>query len=1301
MPPVWVPTLQRLPETGPARRLQAPQPSVSSVMPRSFDLHALRPAGFSLRPLPAADEGCWWQGTHTDSNRGVIVRVAPAVPFAEAVVEAAGLIDLMDSAPVGIASPLAVVVCCRDGRLAAATAAGAAGFSVAADPTVAATLAADEPVDVCAVYDVAGAAALDAATDDPRAAAERLQAVAGVIDELAVGRAAGGGRRLVAHGAIDAPCLRIGPDGPSLLGLGFDRLDGGRRNRLDAVGAWRLAAPETCLPPGEPGSRTDQYMLAAAWAWSRRNRPLHDGFDPVGIARTLLSTAPTLDDLPEAERIAVSKALAISVDERFASCREFAAAVMEGLAAPAAVNAAADVAPSAQLPMADEVAAGIAPTAAFVPASRRPTAPVTETTPATADVDNAEPRDPVVEQRHTEAVAQPPAPAPRPPAPIAAPPPAPPVAAERSTVAPSGPTARLASSPYKPGDVILPGNRLVSQLGKGGFGEVWKATAPGGMGVAIKVIANLGRREGAREYRALRTVKDIRHAHIVPIFGVWLKTADGRLLDEDEAAKVGGRVLNTDPGQRVTVDPQAVSPLEQLELVIAMGLGDQTLFDRLRSEPEGLDVGQVLVWMRQAALAIDHFNRGSAGVERTQSAVQHCDIKPQNMLLVGNVVQVCDFGLARVQGEVRATANNLLSIAYAAPEMTQRPYDPSPATDQYSLAVTYYELRTGRLPYAGASGESATAELSALELLRAKAEGRLDLDSVSPGEERVLRKALSTDPADRFGSCEEFIDALDFAVERANGGEEGPSETVASPFPWLKAAMLGAGTLVVLGLAAALFLPGLWPWQPTVTVPPIKEPPPDFLAKARAAFEAAGGGESLIDPARMQEAKQWAEQARQGNDETAAVRFLAELEAVEKVAGLVLAAATDAARLDEATEAARTLPANAPPQLRTAIETAIRVQLERRATAAIDRVREALLAAVSSAGDVDTPRLEDAAYQAERARAVAGDAMTKSLLDAISAVRTVAPVASATVAEPPGLDEAVSALDRATTLPDPVRQRLGRRLAERLVARARQRLKDYEPKGAATPPDAMRRAIDDSAGDAAAAARIDPASWQARREQGRCAAFLGQYEGAVRHYAAALDLAGTANASDADRQDIRSRRAFALLKENRFADAAEDYVVFRAEDPKLRLNLWDLHLSAIDAGRIDDAIRILAWLEPRMRNAQAALPQLALWEVLAQEAWLLACGPQADEESGRRAVTLATDALGIEGSNKAAVLDALAAGHARVGRWEDAVERIQQAIEETDDAGEKKALQRRADSYRRRQPWSQVGDEPTAAPAGN
>jgi len=61
---------------------------------------------------------------------------------------------------------------------------------------------------------------------------------------------------------------------------------------------------------------------------------------------------------------------------------------------------------------------------------------------------------------------------------------------------PTLPPLRTATFPYHPGDIILPGYRLTKRLGSGGFGEVWRAEAPGGLGVAIKILANLGRREG-------------------------------------------------------------------------------------------------------------------------------------------------------------------------------------------------------------------------------------------------------------------------------------------------------------------------------------------------------------------------------------------------------------------------------------------------------------------------------------------------------------------------------------------------------------------------------------------------------------------------------------------------------------------------------------------------------------------------------------------------------------------------------------------------------------------------------------
>ncbi|MFM7249840.1 MAG: protein kinase domain-containing protein [Planctomycetaceae bacterium] len=354
------------------------------------------------------------------------------------------------------------------------------------------------------------------------------------------------------------------------------------------------------------------------------------------------------------------------------------------------------------------------------------------------------------------------------------------------------PEARVPVYPYFPGEAILPGYRLEKRLGAGGFGEVWRASAPGGMAVAIKILANLGRAQGGREYRALQTIKNIRHAHITPIFGVWLKSGDGHILDEAESLDVEQRLLAppapkrpaADAAQIVTAElPSGAMRLESLELLIAMGLGDQTLSERLREHADagetGIPTATLLPWMRQAALALDHFNSGSRRGGENARAVQHCEIKPQNMLLVGDAVQVCDFGLARAQGEVRATSNTMASLAYAAPEMVSGGRDPAPTTDQYSLAITYLELRTGQLPY---------AEPSPASVLRAKLEGTLDLARLPVAEAAAVRRALAVDPALRWPSCVAFVRALETAVEA--GAETAPA-------PMAETAALRPGPIAV------------------------------------------------------------------------------------------------------------------------------------------------------------------------------------------------------------------------------------------------------------------------------------------------------------------------------------------------------------------------------------------------------------------------------------------------------------------------------------------------------------------------
>src|SRR5207248_7032768 len=70
----------------------------------------------------------------------------------------------------------------------------------------------------------------------------------------------------------------------------------------------------------------------------------------------------------------------------------------------------------------------------------------------------------------------------------------------------------------------IPGYKLIERLGGGGFGEVWKAEAPGGLLKAIKFVygdlqaeAEDGVRRAEQELKALRRVQSVRHPYLLSL----------------------------------------------------------------------------------------------------------------------------------------------------------------------------------------------------------------------------------------------------------------------------------------------------------------------------------------------------------------------------------------------------------------------------------------------------------------------------------------------------------------------------------------------------------------------------------------------------------------------------------------------------------------------------------------------------------------------------------------------------------------------------------------------------------------
>lgn len=265
----------------------------------------------------------------------------------------------------------------------------------------------------------------------------------------------------------------------------------------------------------------------------------------------------------------------------------------------------------------------------------------------------------------------------------------------------------------QPGYEPIPGHVLQVRLGRGGFGEVWKASAPGGFEVALKFV-RLERRVRATEQRALEAIKEIHHPNLLSVFGAYQK---------DDF------------------------------LIIAMELAERTLDQRFREARAdglpGIPREELLEYVAEAAKGLDYLNQTHhvAG-EGPAHGIQHCDIKPQNLLLSGGSVKVGDFGLARCLEHSLGSHTGSMTAAYAAPEFFKG--QTSNHSDQYSLAVTYCLLRGGRLPFTGNS-----AELMAGHLSREP-----DLTMLPPKERPVVARALAKDPKDRWPSCGEFVKTL-------------------------------------------------------------------------------------------------------------------------------------------------------------------------------------------------------------------------------------------------------------------------------------------------------------------------------------------------------------------------------------------------------------------------------------------------------------------------------------------------------------------------------------------------------------
>ncbi len=270
--------------------------------------------------------------------------------------------------------------------------------------------------------------------------------------------------------------------------------------------------------------------------------------------------------------------------------------------------------------------------------------------------------------------------------------------------------------------------RVLGRIGSGGMSTVYKAhDAKSGRIVAIKLMASFLTEEPRFKIRFEREVKllsKLNHANIVEILGF------GEHNDS----------------------PYIVMPFFE----------KGTLQDRLRDGPVSVREGARIISDMAGALQYAH-----------DHGVIHRDVKPSNMLLDNHGrAQLTDFGFASWrEASMHLTGSALVGTpAFMSPEQCTGEQI-GPASDQYSLAIVLYRIASGQMPF---DGETPLA-LALKQINEPLPPPREVNPRIPPTIEKVLTRALSKKPENRFESMDAFNESFQEALLAATRSTNDPT----------------------------------------------------------------------------------------------------------------------------------------------------------------------------------------------------------------------------------------------------------------------------------------------------------------------------------------------------------------------------------------------------------------------------------------------------------------------------------------------------------------------------------------------
>ena len=262
---------------------------------------------------------------------------------------------------------------------------------------------------------------------------------------------------------------------------------------------------------------------------------------------------------------------------------------------------------------------------------------------------------------------------------------------------------------------VLPGYQWIRPLGSGGFADVFlcRQELPS-REVAVKVARRDRGADGeagiAREADVMALVSG--HPAVAQLYGAG-RTPDGRPYLVMEYCPVAN------------------------------------ILDQVRANPMATD------------RALSMIIRMCGGAEMLHRAgYVHRDIKPSNIMInaYGSPV-LTDFGVSEPVGTDPRAGRDGFSVMWAPPEQIAGTARAHPTQDVWALGATLWTLLMGRSPFEIVDGDN-SAKAVAQRVARGRV-SRIDRPGVPEAVTAIVRRAMSLDPEQRFGSAA----ALGYALQ--------------------------------------------------------------------------------------------------------------------------------------------------------------------------------------------------------------------------------------------------------------------------------------------------------------------------------------------------------------------------------------------------------------------------------------------------------------------------------------------------------------------------------------------------------